>query len=474
MSFGYSQTLPFDFEGTIHSFVGDGGVVVSNGTGNDVLQIVGGNIGDTTWDNAQVTFAAPIDLSDAENNTLRFTMQSITADPGEVHQHGVSFQGGGGSLEGNFQTIGQEVLNVELNFNEGLGSREKLVIFTDTADLGAIAVSNNQNGTPTGGLTGTYIIDNITLGADPETCSDNKMNQDETGVDCGGTFCAPCDVTAPTGFTAAAGTIGSFSVELLLNATDEASANITYDITGGATLQTTGASGVQKSLIINGLTPDTDYIFNVSASDASGNPASNNPIAVNAKTLVDSSNDCEGQTLDYAYTFETLPSGTDVRVTVTILNTVVGLVAQFFNDGNGNVNPIPVSGTPQKFEYTFPSLTNGAVIPFTAGFAWAAGGGLQVSRAYTVGDDCGTLGAKDFDLDSFSLFPNPTQDSWTLKTKIENIASINVFDILGKSVLSLSPNTSEATINGSNLKSGLYFAQVKTANGISTLKLVKK
>tara|TARA_R110002049_G_scaffold150890_3_gene314173 strand:+ start:9248 stop:10855 length:1608 start_codon:yes stop_codon:yes gene_type:complete len=84
------------------------------------------------------------------------------------------------------------------------------------------------------------------------------------------------------------------------------------------------------------------------------------------------------------------------------------------------------------------------------------------------------LSTDDFDTQSFSLYPNPTQDSWNVKSKSENITSIRVFDILGKSVLSLSPNAKEATIDGSSLKSGLYFAQVKTAQGISSLKLVKQ
>lgn len=84
------------------------------------------------------------------------------------------------------------------------------------------------------------------------------------------------------------------------------------------------------------------------------------------------------------------------------------------------------------------------------------------------------LNTKDFELDTFSVFPNPTLDSWTVKSKNVNIASINVFDVLGKQVISLSPDKNDTRIDASSLKSGLYFAQIKTANGISSLKLVKK
>jgi hypothetical protein len=47
-------------------------------------------------------------------------------------------------------------------------------------------------------------------------------------------------------------------------------------------------------------------------------------------------------------------------------------------------------------------------------------------------------------------------------------------NILGKRVLSLAPNASEVKIDGSSLTTGLYFAQIKSANGISSIKLVKQ
>jgi len=93
------------------------------------------------------------------------------------------------------------------------------------------------------------------------------------------------DVTAPTSFTATKGAVTDTSVELLLNATDE-SGTISYTVTYGATtLNTTGASAVQKSYIVTGLSPSTAYSFSVVAKDASNNAAANNPISVSATTI---------------------------------------------------------------------------------------------------------------------------------------------------------------------------------------------
>ncbi len=85
-----------------------------------------------------------------------------------------------------------------------------------------------------------------------------------------------------------------------------------------------------------------------------------------------------------------------------------------------------------------------------------------------------TLGTKDFTIAGLKVYPNPSQDNWTIKTQNIKMSSILVFDILGKQVLSLTPNTTEAKIDASALKSGLYFAKINTDKGSSSLKLVKE
>jgi len=85
-----------------------------------------------------------------------------------------------------------------------------------------------------------------------------------------------------------------------------------------------------------------------------------------------------------------------------------------------------------------------------------------------------TLGTNDFEIAGLNVYPNPTQNSWTVRTKNIKMSSIQVFDILGKQVLTLAPNAIEAKIDASGLKSGLYFAKINTANGSSSLKLVRQ
>jgi hypothetical protein len=100
--------------------------------------------------------------------------------------------------------------------------------------------------------------------------------------------------------------------------------------------------------------------------------------------------------------------------------------------------------------------------------------GITKDFSYTLGDTCGTLGTEDFVKLNFSAYPNPTQDSWTIKTGDQVMYSIQIFDILGKNILSISTNKSEARIDGSNLSKGIYVAKIKTGKSLSSVRLVKQ
>lgn len=83
------------------------------------------------------------------------------------------------------------------------------------------------------------------------------------------------------------------------------------------------------------------------------------------------------------------------------------------------------------------------------------------------------LSNDEFSKNTFKAYPNPTQDSWTLKGDSQ-IQNIRVIDILGKEVMRLSPNNEEAMINGTGLNSGIYFAQIETLLGVDSVKLIKQ
>lgn len=85
-----------------------------------------------------------------------------------------------------------------------------------------------------------------------------------------------------------------------------------------------------------------------------------------------------------------------------------------------------------------------------------------------------TLSVRENFVNQLKVYPNPAVNEWTISAKDISISNINVFDVLGKNVITLSPNANKATINGTGLKSGIYFAKINTDKGTSSIKLIKQ
>nr|WP_315145352.1 T9SS type A sorting domain-containing protein [uncultured Flavobacterium sp.] len=95
----------------------------------------------------------------------------------------------------------------------------------------------------------------------------------------------------------------------------------------------------------------------------------------------------------------------------------------------------------------------------------------RITGVYNFGTP---LGVNKFDKSSFKAYPNPTRSNWNIASGNEDITSIQVFDVQGKAVYTKFGASKEVTVDASELSRGVYFAKVATANGESTLKLVKE
>lgn len=284
------------------------------------------------------------------------------------------------------------------------------------------------------------------------------------------------DTQAPTNFTATVGAISGSSVELLLNATDD-SGNVTYNVNyGTGTSSTYSPSGVQKSLIISNLSPNTNYTFSVSATDATGNAAVNNPIVLNATTTVvlqcsgTASEASQGTPFSagYNYTFETI--GTDVKITFELLDNKVGLIAYLWKQFPFTESPMTnVSG--QIFTKTITGQTIGATINYAVKFAFA--GGLSVTKyiSYVVGSSC-SLGVESLSELKQFFYPNPVENILYLQL-LDDQNQIILSDVLGRKLIEEVVKTSH-NIDMSNFKSGIYFLKVKNSHGIQNVKIIKK
>ncbi|WP_294823540.1 T9SS type A sorting domain-containing protein [uncultured Flavobacterium sp.] len=209
------------------------------------------------------------------------------------------------------------------------------------------------------------------------------------------------DTQSPTAFTASVGTVTPGSVQLLLNASDD-SGNVTYTVAYGTSSATfTGTSGTQLPVVINNLSAATAYSFSITAADAAGNAAANNPIVLTATTTQAPVNTpCAGTgtaasegafSTGYSYVFST--TGTTVNVSVTMLDTDKDGVVAYVR----TQDPFSETGMQNAGNLTFTGVIEnqlpGATINIAVKFAFA--GGLAVTQyiPYVVGENCTGGGA---------------------------------------------------------------------------------
>lgn len=336
------------------------------------------------------------------------------------------------------------------------------------------------------------------------------------------------DTEVPTGFTASAGTKTYNSIELLLNATDNSGA-VSYDITyGSATLATSGVSGTQKSFVVTGLTPSTEYTFSITAKDVTGNQAANSPLSVTASTIA-------------------APAAPTTAAPIPTVNAskVISIFSDTYTSGisGANFNPnwsqttvyslYDISGNSviklenfnyQGFEYSTvdastmtklhidvwtPNETSLQVTPLSPSqehlvsvgslnletwnsfdiplssftgvslsslfqFKMVGSGGkiVYIDNIYLYNDNSNDVTNIE-DKATISCYPNPVLDRITVSSKTE-INSVEVRNILGQTLKVVKVNSLETNIDLSSLHAGNYFVTVKMTNGkISTQKVIK-
>lgn len=83
------------------------------------------------------------------------------------------------------------------------------------------------------------------------------------------------------------------------------------------------------------------------------------------------------------------------------------------------------------------------------------------------------VGNNEVDFSDINIFPNPTQNEWTIRSENDWIKQVEIFDVLGKKVYDIQPNQSQITISSLRLNQGSYMAKITLINGIKCSKLVK-
>jgi hypothetical protein len=85
----------------------------------------------------------------------------------------------------------------------------------------------------------------------------------------------------------------------------------------------------------------------------------------------------------------------------------------------------------------------------------------------------GTASVSDNELLNISMYPNPTSSRLNISAA-STIKNAQIFNVLGKKVMSLNINKSSESIDVSNLASGMYLIKYSTDNATGTAKFIKQ
>jgi hypothetical protein len=120
-----------------------------------------------------------------------------------------------------------------------------------------------------------------------------------------------------------------------------------------------------------------------------------------------------------------------------------------------------------------PGFALGDIIPNTADIFFDFNPAIVTNTCTT--EFVPFLGLNAFDTDAFEYYPNPTSGIVTFAMKnASKIDTIEVIDILGKTLLSKTIQEGNAMIDLSKLKKGIYVAKVNSGTQEKTLKIIKE
>lgn len=419
----------------------------------------------------------------------------------------------------------------------------------DYAEVQASPGGNHAMTIAGDGKSATYTMSGLSIGTSVgvlflysfDNMPGNEMTSQSTSLSDPNTIyykvgdCTVSDTEAPTAFTASAGAVTSTSVELLLNATDN-SGVVVYTISYGSTptvVTQNGTSGSQKSIIINGLTPNTAYTFSVEAKDLANNPAANNPIIINVTTKegltdpaptpttaadkvisiysdayfsvaglnlnpnwgqstivseiqVKGNNTLKYENLNYQGTefshITPIASGmTHLHIDVWTENETLLQLYPICWNGSANEPEKYVTLSPLNFnvwndfdipltDFTSQGLTMSDVYQFK--IVGSGGKTIYIDNLYFY-NDIGTSSA-NVKINDLIYYSNVVKDIFVVKSKL-NIARIEFRNVLGQSVKKIEVNGLEQNINLSELPAGNYIFSLTFSNGNSlSAKLIKR
>ena len=386
-----------------------------------------------------------IDMGVASNLTL-----SIDINKNYVGTVGIKMgtNTGGTTFQITNQNVGNTVVNEwqtltwdlsGINPNGDLTNISQMVVFVDWTD-----------GLPDRAENSTIYIDNIKFNANKltdappvDSCENGVQDNDETGIDCGGS-CNACPTSAAIIIEDFEGTPPQIAADNGLG-----SVSIVSDPETGGTHSevlkiVTSSTAVQWQNAQVFL--QDDYIHLISSNKVvTAEVYSTTAFHMLAKVV-----DAVGGTIADESATDDYHSGSGWET----------LTFDFAN---------PKDNTPVA-AYIYARIL---FFPMWNGNGWNANAETTTYVDNITALSSATASIEENELINIYIYPNPSNSDWNFKTSNTIINSVEVFNLLGKRIVLENNNSSEVSISTQELTSGIYIARITTEQGTKNVKLIK-
>ena len=281
------------------------------------------------------------------------------------------------------------------------------------------------------------------------------------------TTLAQSQPTDPTVATVAASAITQTSATLNASITNPDNVTITakgfeWKTTAGGTYTQIAGTGTGNTFTANlsGLTANTGYTYKAF-------------ITFNGTTVYGSE-----------MTFTTLPEDVQPCNVPTNLHTTAveneAISIAWDADANvtsWNIQYRPVGGTlstatTNTNSYTITGLTG--LTTYEIQVQANCGNGNLSDWTAAITAQTTNVGIDNYLLNSIKLYPNPANDVVNVQCTMYNVQSVEVIDVYGKVIKTMSVTENPTRINVSGLANGMYFVRVTTEQGVVTKQFVKR
>ena len=382
-------------------------------------------------------------------------------------------------------TLGTGVYNPVINLSDYAGQNIYIALrhfnctdqfrlsiddFTVREQAGANQVTINvgQNNPAYGTVSGAGIYnigDNVTVSATPATGYTFSKWVDENNTlisnDNPYTFVAATNLTLNAIFLDAAGTTYTITVDVNDSTMGTATGGGTYVAGDQITLVATpnagynfvnwtqvsgfgtNVVGTDPSLTIT-VTSDKTFIANFELGSGPVEPCA---VPTGLHTT-----DIQNESVTVAW---------DANSSVQSWNVQYRIANGTWSSATANTNSYTITGLTGNTDYEIQVQAN-------------CGGGNVSDWSASVPVHTTGVGIDSWLENSVTLFPNPAKEVVNVQCTMENVQSVEVFDVYGKLITTTNDIDNPTRINVSGLANGMYFVRVTTEEGVVTKSFVKK